>query len=47
MVFRPKPGSRVFGLLEIEKGYVDLLYALAACSAFEPTPLLTGAGRVR
>lgn len=29
MVIRPKPGSRVFGLSEIEKGYVDLLYALA------------------
>jgi len=29
MVIRPTPGSRVFGLPEIEKGYVDLLYALA------------------
>jgi len=27
-VFRE--GSRIFGLAEIEKGYVDLLYALAA-----------------
>ena len=29
MVIRPQAGSRIFGLAEIEKGYVDLLYALA------------------
>lgn len=29
MVVRPKPGSRVAGLAEIEKAYVDLLFALA------------------
>ncbi|HEX6930327.1 MAG TPA: M20/M25/M40 family metallo-hydrolase, partial [Gammaproteobacteria bacterium] len=32
MVIRPAPGSPVAGLAEIEKGYVDLLYALAAAS---------------
>lgn len=30
MVIRPRAGSRVAGLADIEKGYVDLLYALAA-----------------
>lgn len=30
MVIRPRAGSRVAGLAEIEKGYVDLLYAMAA-----------------
>lgn len=29
MVIRPRDGSRIAGLAEIEKGYVDLLYALA------------------
>lgn len=29
MVIRPREGSRVAGLADIEKGYVDLLYALA------------------
>jgi acetylornithine deacetylase/succinyl-diaminopimelate desuccinylase-like protein len=29
MVIRPKSGSRIAGLAEIEKGYVDLLFALA------------------
>jgi acetylornithine deacetylase/succinyl-diaminopimelate desuccinylase-like protein len=29
MVIRPRPGSRVAGLADIEKTYVDLLYALA------------------
>jgi acetylornithine deacetylase/succinyl-diaminopimelate desuccinylase-like protein len=29
LVIRPKPGSRIAGLAEIEKGYVDLLYAIA------------------
>jgi acetylornithine deacetylase/succinyl-diaminopimelate desuccinylase-like protein len=29
MVVAPRPGSRIFGLAAIEKGYVDLLYALA------------------
>lgn len=29
MVIRPSAGSRIAGLAEIEKGYVDLLYALA------------------
>ncbi len=29
MVIRPREGSRVAGLSEIEKGYVDLLFALA------------------
>jgi acetylornithine deacetylase/succinyl-diaminopimelate desuccinylase-like protein len=29
MLIEPKPGSRVAGLAEIEKSYVDLLYALA------------------
>lgn len=30
MVIRPRSGSRVAGLAEVEKAYVDLLYALAA-----------------
>jgi hypothetical protein len=30
MVIAPKEGSRIFGLAAIEKGYVDLLYALAS-----------------
>jgi acetylornithine deacetylase/succinyl-diaminopimelate desuccinylase-like protein len=30
MVIEPLPGSRVAGLVEVEKFYVDLLYALAA-----------------
>jgi acetylornithine deacetylase/succinyl-diaminopimelate desuccinylase-like protein len=30
IVIRPAPGSRIAGLAEIEKGYVDLLFALAA-----------------
>jgi acetylornithine deacetylase/succinyl-diaminopimelate desuccinylase-like protein len=29
MVIEPKPGTGIAGLAEIEKGYVDLLYALA------------------
>ncbi|HSM61484.1 MAG TPA: hypothetical protein VK849_11825, partial [Longimicrobiales bacterium] len=29
MVVKPAPGSSVAGLAEIEKAYVDLLYALA------------------
>lgn len=29
MVIKPKPGSKVAGLAEVEKFYVDLLYALA------------------
>ncbi|MGH7754167.1 MAG: M20/M25/M40 family metallo-hydrolase, partial [Gemmatimonadales bacterium] len=29
MVIRPRPGSRIAGLGEIEKGYVDLLFAIA------------------
>jgi acetylornithine deacetylase/succinyl-diaminopimelate desuccinylase-like protein len=29
MVIRPKAGSKIAGLAEIEKGYVDLLYAIA------------------
>jgi acetylornithine deacetylase/succinyl-diaminopimelate desuccinylase-like protein len=33
MVVRPAPGSRVAGLAEIEKAYVDLLYALARARA--------------
>jgi hypothetical protein len=28
-VITPKPGSRLAGLAQIEKFYVDLLYALA------------------
>jgi acetylornithine deacetylase/succinyl-diaminopimelate desuccinylase-like protein len=30
MVVEPKPGSRVAGLADVEKFYVDLLHALAA-----------------
>lgn len=30
MVIEPAPGSKVAGLAEVEKFYVDLLYALAA-----------------
>lgn len=30
MVIHPRPGSRIAGLAEVEKAYVDLLYALAA-----------------
>jgi hypothetical protein len=30
MVVEPKAGSKVAGLAEIEKFYVDLLFALAA-----------------
>jgi acetylornithine deacetylase/succinyl-diaminopimelate desuccinylase-like protein len=30
MVIRPAPGSRIAGLADIEKAYVDLLFALAA-----------------
>jgi hypothetical protein len=29
MVVKPKPGSTVKGLADIEKGYVDFLFALA------------------
>ena len=29
MVIEPKAGSTVAGLAEVEKGYVDLLFALA------------------
>jgi hypothetical protein len=29
MVIEPKPGSGIAGLAEIEKGCVDLLFALA------------------
>jgi hypothetical protein len=29
MLIEPKPGSRVAGLADIEKSYVDFLYALA------------------
>lgn len=29
MVMRPKPGSKIAGLAEVEKAYVDLVYALA------------------
>lgn len=32
MVIRPKPGSRVAGLAEIEKSYVDLLFALRSAA---------------
>jgi hypothetical protein len=30
MVIRPRAGSRIAGLAEVEKAYVDILYALAA-----------------
>jgi hypothetical protein len=30
MLIHPREGSRIAGLAAIEKGYVDLLYALAA-----------------
>jgi hypothetical protein len=30
IVIRPAPASRIAGLAEIEKGYVDLLFALSA-----------------
>ena len=29
MVIAPKPGSRLAGLAQVEKFYVDLLYALS------------------
>ena len=30
MVVEPKPGSRIAGLADVEKFYVDFLYAFAA-----------------
>jgi hypothetical protein len=29
MVIEPKPGSKIAGLAQVEKSYVDLLYALS------------------
>lgn len=33
MVVEPKPGSKVAGLAEVEKFYVDVLYALATAAS--------------